>query len=42
MKDAPIASLIPKKDDINYRPGGVEDIIFRPEYKPAAGLLFKD
>jgi hypothetical protein len=41
MNDTPLASLIPKKDDeIGYRPGGVEDIIFRPDYKPATELVF--
>lgn len=43
MNDAPMASLLPKKDDgLGYRPGGADDIIFRPDYKPATELLFGD
>lgn len=39
LEEAPISLIKPSKDEFIYRQGNMDDMIFRPDYKPARELV---
>jgi hypothetical protein len=39
MLEEPINLMKPRKDEFIYRQGNIDDIMYRPDYKPAVDLI---